>query len=153
MNLPDVRGREQILQVHARKVKMAPGVSFERIARGTSGFSGAQLDNLVNEACLLYTSHARVEASMEGDGVPEGMGNLVFDFRMQHVFLSFFPAGPEGVLSLESGIQLSLIHISGSAASRPLRPAGGGEPAGRPGARTDPAGASQKSEDGARSQL
>lgn len=38
VNLPDVRGREQILQVHARKVKMAPGVSFERIARGTSGF-------------------------------------------------------------------------------------------------------------------
>lgn len=36
VNLPDVRGREQILQVHARKVKMAPGVSFERIARGTS---------------------------------------------------------------------------------------------------------------------
>ena len=53
MNLPDVRGREQILQVHARKVKMAPGVSFERIARGTSGFSGAQLANLVNEAALL----------------------------------------------------------------------------------------------------
>ena len=53
VNLPDVRGREQILQVHARKVKMAPGVSFERIARGTSGFSGAQLANLVNEAALL----------------------------------------------------------------------------------------------------
>ena len=53
VNLPDVRGRERILQVHARKVKMAPGVSFERIARGTSGFSGAQLANLVNEAALL----------------------------------------------------------------------------------------------------
>ena len=53
VNLPDVRGLEQILQVHARKVKMAPGVSFERIARGTSGFSGAQLANLVNEAALL----------------------------------------------------------------------------------------------------
>lgn len=53
VNLPDVRGREQILQVHARKVKMAPGVSFEWIARGTSGFSGAQLANLVNEAALL----------------------------------------------------------------------------------------------------
>lgn len=38
VNLPDVRGREQILQVHAKKVKMAPGVSFKRIARGTAGF-------------------------------------------------------------------------------------------------------------------
>lgn len=53
VNLPDVRGREQILQVHARKVKMAPNVSFKRIARGTSGFSGAQLANLINEAALL----------------------------------------------------------------------------------------------------
>ena len=53
VNLPDVRGREQILQVHARKVKMAPGVGFARIARGTAGFSGAQLANLINEAALL----------------------------------------------------------------------------------------------------
>ena len=53
VNLPDVRGREQILQVHAKKVKMAPDVSFKRIARGTAGFSGAQLANLINEAALL----------------------------------------------------------------------------------------------------
>lgn len=53
VNLPDVRGREQILQVHGKKVKMAPGAGFERIARGTSGFSGAQLANLINEAALL----------------------------------------------------------------------------------------------------
>lgn len=53
VNLPDVRGREQILKVHGKKVKLAPGVGFERIARGTSGFSGAQLANLVNEAALL----------------------------------------------------------------------------------------------------
>ncbi len=53
VNLPDVRGREQILQVHAKKVKMAEDVNLERIARGTSGFSGAQLANLINEAALL----------------------------------------------------------------------------------------------------
>ncbi len=53
VNLPDVRGREQILQVHAKKVKMAPDISFKRIARGTAGFSGAQLANLINEAALL----------------------------------------------------------------------------------------------------
>ncbi len=53
VNLPDVRGREQILQVHAKKVKMAKDVNMERIARGTSGFSGAQLANLINESALL----------------------------------------------------------------------------------------------------
>lgn len=53
VNLPDVRGREQILQVHAKKVKMSKDVCLEKIARGTSGFSGAQLANLINEAALL----------------------------------------------------------------------------------------------------
>ena len=52
VNLPDVRGREQILQVHAKKVKMAPDVSFKRITR-YGRFSGAQLANLINEAALL----------------------------------------------------------------------------------------------------
>ena len=53
VNLPDVTGREQILEVHARKVKMAEDVDLKPIARGTSGFSGAQLANLINEAALL----------------------------------------------------------------------------------------------------
>ena len=66
--LPDIRGREQILQVHAKKVKMAPGVSFKRIARGTAGFSGAQLANLINEAALRAVRNHRTvvtEADLE----------------------------------------------------------------------------------------
>lgn len=53
VSLPDVRGREQILNVHMRKVHVAPNVDASIIARGTPGFSGADLANLVNEAALF----------------------------------------------------------------------------------------------------
>jgi cell division protease FtsH len=51
--LPDIRGREQILMVHMRKVPVAPDVRADILARGTPGFSGADLANLVNEAALV----------------------------------------------------------------------------------------------------
>jgi cell division protease FtsH len=50
---PDVRGREEILRVHAKRTPLAPDVDLETLARGTPGFSGADLENLVNEAALL----------------------------------------------------------------------------------------------------
>ncbi|HEX4343138.1 MAG TPA: ATP-dependent zinc metalloprotease FtsH [Verrucomicrobiae bacterium] len=53
VNLPDVRGREGILKVHAKNVKLAPNVDLSVIARGTPGYSGAELANLLNEAALL----------------------------------------------------------------------------------------------------
>jgi len=53
VDLPDVKGREAILAVHARKVKLAPHVELKVIARGTPYFSGADLENLLNEAALL----------------------------------------------------------------------------------------------------
>ncbi len=52
VNRPDLRGRTEILKVHTKKVPVAPDVELEKIARGTPGFSGADLENLVNEAAL-----------------------------------------------------------------------------------------------------
>ncbi len=65
VGLPDVRGREQILKVHMRKVPLADGVDASLIARGTPGFSGADLANLVNEAALFAARHARRVVSMD----------------------------------------------------------------------------------------
>ena len=53
VGLPDIIGREKILKVHAKKIKMAPDVNLRTVARGTPGFSGADLANIVNEAALL----------------------------------------------------------------------------------------------------
>ncbi|MBC7980906.1 MAG: ATP-dependent zinc metalloprotease FtsH, partial [Armatimonadetes bacterium] len=53
VSLPDVNGREEILRVHVRKIKLAANVDLTVIARGTPGFSGAELANLVNESALL----------------------------------------------------------------------------------------------------
>ncbi len=65
VGLPDVRGREQILKVHMRKVPLGDGVDASLIARGTPGFSGADLANLVNEAALFAARNNRRVVSMD----------------------------------------------------------------------------------------
>ncbi|HEY5909356.1 MAG TPA: ATP-dependent zinc metalloprotease FtsH [Verrucomicrobiae bacterium] len=65
VNLPDVRGREAILKVHAKNVKLSPTVDLSVIARGTPGYSGAELANLLNEAALLAASQNKKAVSME----------------------------------------------------------------------------------------
>jgi cell division protease FtsH len=62
--LPDLRGREQILKVHMKKVPLAEDVDPQRIARGTPGFSGADLANLVNEAALFAARENSKEVTM-----------------------------------------------------------------------------------------
>jgi cell division protease FtsH len=62
---PDIKGREKILQVHARKVPLGPDVDLRIIARGTPGFSGADLANLVNEAALMAARIGRRFVTME----------------------------------------------------------------------------------------
>ncbi len=62
---PDVNGREAILKIHAQKVKLAPTVDLKVIAQKTSGFSGADLANLVNEAALLAARKNREAVEME----------------------------------------------------------------------------------------
>jgi len=62
---PDIKGRERILGVHARKVPLGPNVDLRIIARGTPGFSGADLANLVNEAALMAARSNRRFVTME----------------------------------------------------------------------------------------
>jgi cell division protease FtsH len=61
---PDVRGREEILRVHAKRTPLSPDVDLETLARGTPGFSGADLENLVNEAALLAARQDKDAVSM-----------------------------------------------------------------------------------------
>jgi cell division protease FtsH len=65
VNLPDVRGREQILQVHTRNVKLSKHVDLGLIARGTPGYSGAELANVVNEAALLAAKHNKEDVGQK----------------------------------------------------------------------------------------
>ncbi len=65
VGLPDVRGREQILRLHARKLKLADDVDLSAIAKGTPGFSGADLENLVNEAALNAARNNREIVTMQ----------------------------------------------------------------------------------------
>jgi cell division protease FtsH len=75
VNLPDVKGREQILKVHARNKPMAKDVNFKTIARITSGFSGADLANLLNEAAILA---ARANKSFIGNAeLYEGVNKVL----------------------------------------------------------------------------
>jgi len=62
---PDVRGREEILRVHSRRVPLADGVDIGQLARGTPGFSGADLENLVNEAALLAARKNKDKVDMQ----------------------------------------------------------------------------------------
>jgi cell division protease FtsH len=62
---PDVLGREEILKVHVKKITIAPDVDLNVLARGTPGFSGADLANMVNEAALLAARRARAAVTMQ----------------------------------------------------------------------------------------
>ena len=63
VELPDLKGREEILKVHAKKIKLDPGIDFNKIARMASGASGAELANIVNEAALRAVRDHRPRAA------------------------------------------------------------------------------------------
>ena len=65
INAPDVRGREQILKVHAKNKQLEPEVDLKTLAKRTPGFTGADLQNLLNEAALLAARHNKDKISME----------------------------------------------------------------------------------------
>ena len=61
IDLPVLKGREDILKIHSRSIQLSPKADLRRVARGTSGFSGADLANLINEAALLAARHGKNE--------------------------------------------------------------------------------------------
>ena len=65
MELPDLKGREEILKVHARKVRLSDNVDFNAIARAASGASGAELANMVHEAALRAVRENRKYVTQE----------------------------------------------------------------------------------------
>ena len=65
VGLPDIKGREEILQVHAKNKPLAEDVDLKQIARGTAGFTGADLENLLNEAALLAGRHSESFITMK----------------------------------------------------------------------------------------
>lgn len=65
VNYPDVNGREEILKVHSRGKPLGPDVNLETIAKSTSGFTGADLENLLNEAALLAVRHGKKAITQE----------------------------------------------------------------------------------------
>jgi len=83
---PDLKGREAILGVHTRKVSMAPDVELRKIARGTPGFSGADLANLVNEAALLAGRAGR--SSVTGNDLEAARDKVLMGVERRSVVLS-----------------------------------------------------------------
>ena len=75
VNIPDVRGREAIFKVHARNKPMAADIDFQLLARITSGFSGADIANLLNEAAILCARDNRVKITMED--IYEGINKVI----------------------------------------------------------------------------
>ena len=65
VNVPDLKGRHEILKVHTRKVPLSRQVDLEKIARGTPGFSGADLENLINESALMAARFEKEQIEMQ----------------------------------------------------------------------------------------
>ncbi len=86
VDMPDLKGREQILRVHVRKIPMAPGVNLERIARGTPGLAGAELANIVNEAALLAAR--RNKSQVDGQDFEDAKDKVMLGLERKSRVLS-----------------------------------------------------------------
>jgi cell division protease FtsH len=98
---PDVRGREGILKVHTKKTPLAPEVDLDAVARGTPGFSGADLENLVNEAALIAARHNK-----------ERLENHDFDFAKDKVMMG---AERRSMIISEKDKKITAWHEAGHA--------------------------------------
>ncbi len=108
VNQPDLRGRAEILKVHTKKVPIAAGVELEKIARGTPGFSGADLENLVNEAALWAARQSKTE-----------VGAVDFDMAKDKILM-----GPErkSMVLTDEEKRVTAFHEAGHALMAKLLP-------------------------------
>jgi len=86
INLPDVKGRLKILEVHAKKIILAPGTDLAEIARSIPGFSGAEIANLANEAALMAAR--RNKAAVEGEDFEEAKDKIVMGLERKNIVVS-----------------------------------------------------------------
>ena len=86
VELPDLKGREEILRVHAKKIKVEPSVDFTRIARMASGASGAELANIVNEAALRAVRNGRKAASQAD--LEESIETVIAGYQKKNAILT-----------------------------------------------------------------
>jgi cell division protease FtsH len=102
---PDVIGREKILKVHARKVPLGPDVDLKTVARGTPGFSGADLMNLVNEAALMAARRSRrvvtmIEFEDAKDKIMMGAERRTLVMTEQEKLLTAYHEGGHAIVAL-----------------------------------------------------
>ena len=86
VELPDLAGREAILRVHAKAVHTAPGLDYNAVARATSGTSGADLANIVNEAALNAVKHGR--RSVQQDDFDEAIETVIAGYQRKNAVVS-----------------------------------------------------------------
>ena len=105
VELPDLKGREEILKVHAKKVKVAKDVDFAKIARMASGASGAELANIVNEAALRAVRTGRSLVSQSD--LEESIEVVIAGYQKKNAILT----DREKQIVAYHEVGLSLIHI------------------------------------------
>jgi cell division protease FtsH len=108
--VPDVKGREQILGVHSKKVPLAPGVNLELVARGTPGFSGADLENLINEAALMAAR--RNKETVGGDELETARDKIMMGVERRSMIMS--PEQKQTIAWHEAGHALAALLTPGT---------------------------------------
>jgi len=106
---PDLLSREQILQVHIKKIKIDPAVDIKKLARGTPGFSGADLENLVNEAAIIASKQKEREQVIMQD-FEEARDKIILGKELKTIALS------------ENDRKITAYHEAGHALVRLLTP-------------------------------
>ena len=107
---PDVKGRYEILKVHARNKKLAPNVDLEIVARATPGFNGADLENVLNEAALLAARKGKEFVEMED--IEEAIDRITMGLERKGMVIS--PKEKEKIAYHEAGHAIMSLMVPGS---------------------------------------